>query len=154
MSETEKETAKGRQPPSWILKLVTRMHVFLHRASGGRMFNTLGGDEVCFVDMTGAKSGRLLTIPLMYIPYEKGLVLVASLGGAPKNPVWFYNIKKNPDIEVTHRGQRWKLHARLASSEEKAVIWPIADSHYAPFADYRKRTSRDIPIFICEPAEA
>ena len=108
MSETENKTSTGGPPPRRILKLVTRLHVFLHRASGGRILNTLGGNEVCFVDMTGAKSGRRLTIPLMYVPYENGLVLVASLGGAPKNPIWFHNIKKTPDIEVTQRGQRWK----------------------------------------------
>ena len=61
-------TGSGRPPPRWILKTMTRVHVFLHRLSGGRLFNKLAGDEVCFVTMTGAKSGRRLTIPLMYVP--------------------------------------------------------------------------------------
>lgn len=145
------ETAKGQGPPRWILKAITRTHVFLHRLTGGRMFNRLGKDEVVFVDMTGAKSGRPLTIPLMYVPYNEGVLLVASQGGAPRNPVWYGNLVKNPDIEVTHRGRRMQLRARLATAEEKPAFWPICDQYFAPFAQYRERTEREIPIFVCEP---
>ncbi|MDJ0849498.1 MAG: nitroreductase family deazaflavin-dependent oxidoreductase [Myxococcota bacterium] len=144
-------TPKGGPPPRWLLKAFTRLHVALHRLSGGRWFNKLGGDEVCFVTMTGAKSGRTLTIPLMYVPYEDGVLLVASQGGAPKNPVWYRNLVKTPDIEVSHRGRRMALRARLATAEEKPALWPICDRHYAPYAQYRERTTRDIPIFVCEP---
>ncbi|MDP6980690.1 MAG: nitroreductase/quinone reductase family protein [Myxococcota bacterium] len=143
----------GAPPPRWILKAMTRAHIFLHRLTGGRYFNTLSGDEVCFVEMKGAKSGRTLTFPLMYVPYHDGVVLVASQGGAPKNPVWYANLVKNPDIEVSHRGHRVKLRARLATPEERPEIWPVCDEHYAPFADYRARTDRVIPIFVCEPRE-
>ncbi len=144
-------TSAGKAPPRWIVKAITRTHVFLHGLSGGRFLNKLGGDEVCFVTMTGAKSGRTLTIPLMYVPYQQGVLLVASLGGAPKNPVWFGNLVKHPNIEVNHRGTRMRLRARQASAEEKPALWPICDQHYAPYADYRKRTTREIPIFVCEP---
>ena len=92
------------------------------------MFNTLGGDEVCFVTMTGARSGRILTVPLMYIPYEDGLLLVASQGGAPKNPAWYFNLVKHPDIEVNHRGRRMRLRARLATADEKPELWPVCDA--------------------------
>lgn len=143
--------APEKLPPRWVLKLVSRTHILLNRITGGRYFNTLGGDEVCFVTMTGARSGRRITMPLMYVPYRDGVLLVASQGGAPKNPVWYYNIAKNPDIEVRHRGRHMKLRARLATPEEKPALWPVCDAAYAPFVDYRARTSRDIPIFICEP---
>lgn len=142
---------KGAPPPRWVLKAFTRTHVLLHRLSGGRLFNKLGGDEVCFVDMTGAKSGRALTIPLMYVPYQDGVLLVASQGGAPKNPVWYRNLVQHPDITVTHRGRRMPLRARLATAEEMTELWPICDRAYAPYADYRARTDRAIPIFVCEP---
>ncbi len=140
-----------KPPPRWLLKFVSKAHVALNRASGGRMFNTLAGDDVCFVTMLGAKSGKSLTMPLMYVPYREGVLLVASLGGAPRNPVWYNNICKNPDIEVRHRGRRMQLRARLATPEEKPALWPICDAHYAPYAQYRARTARDIPIFVCEP---
>ena len=145
-------TADAKSPPRAIVKLFTRSHVFLNRLSGGRAFNTLRGDEVCFVTMTGAKSGRRLTIPLMYVPHGAGVLLVASLGGAPRNPAWYANLVKHPDIEVRHRTDKpMKLRARLARAEEKPALWPICDASYAPYADYRARTTRDIPIFVCEP---
>ena len=143
---------KGGLPPRWLLKTVTRMHVALHRLSGGRLLNTLTGDDVCFVTMTGAKSGRRLTIPLMYVPHSGGVLLVASQGGAPTNPVWYNNLVKHPDIEVRHRGRSMKLRARLATASEKPALWPICDSCYSDFADYRERTDREIPIFVCEPS--
>jgi deazaflavin-dependent oxidoreductase (nitroreductase family) len=141
----------GAPPPRWVLKLFTRTHVLLHRLSGGRLFNKLGSDDVCFVTMTGARSGRSITIPLMYVPWQDGVLLVASQGGAPKNPVWYGNLVKHPEISVSHRGRVMKLRARLATAEEKPALWPVCDRHYAPYADYRKRTTRDIPIFVCEP---
>lgn len=141
----------GAGPPRWAIKAMTRTHVFLNRLTGGRWFNSLRGDDVCFVTMKGAKSGRTLTIPLMYVPYREGVLLVASLGGAPRHPVWYHNLVKHPEISVTHRGRRMKLRARLARPEEKPALWPICDKHYAPYADYRKRTTREIPIFVCEP---
>ena len=145
-------TDAGAPPPRWVLKTMTRLHVFLHGLTGGRFFNTLAGDEVCFVTMKGARSGRTLTIPLMYVPYQGGVLLVASQGGAPKNPAWYHNLVEHHDITVSHRGSRMELRARLATPDEKSNLWPLCDEHYAPFADYRKRTTRDIPIFVCEPA--
>lgn len=126
--------------------------MLLHRLSGGKLFNTLSGDDVCFITMTGAKSGKTITIPLMHVPYQGGVLLVASQGGAPKNPVWFNNLVKHPDIQLSHRGKKLNLRARLATAEEKPGLWPICDEYYAPFAEYRARTSRDIPIFVCEPS--
>ena len=145
--------SKGTPPPRWLIKAVTRLHVLLNRLTGGRLFNTFGGDDVCFVTMKGAKSGRTLTIPLMYVPYRDGLLLVASQGGAPKNPVWYHNLVKHPEIVVSHRRRRMRLRARLANPEEKSELWPICDQHYAPYAEYRDRTDRDIPIFVCEPRD-
>ncbi len=142
---------KGAPPPRWVLKAATKAHVFLNKLSGGRWFNTLQGDEVCFVTMTGAKSGRTITIPLMYVPYREGVILVASQGGAAKNPVWYNNFVQHPDLTVRYRGHQMSLRARLASPEEKMELWPLCDEHYAPFAEYRQRTTRDIPMFICEP---
>lgn len=142
----------GRPPPRWVVKAFTRLHRVMHALSGGQLFNTLGGDEVCWVSMTGARSGRALTIPLMYIPYRDGVLLVASQGGAPKHPAWYFNLLKHPDIEVEHRGRHQRLRARLATADEKPALWPVCEASYAPYAEYRRRTSRGIPIFVCEPA--
>ena len=150
MSEL-KPAATRALPARPVMKALTRVHVLLNRLTGGRAFNTMGGDEVCFVTMTGAKTSGRRTVPLMYVPHGKGVLLVASMLGAPKNPVWYANLVKHPDIEVRHRTERMRLRARIARSEEKAALWPICDAHYAPYADYRAKTSRDIPIFVCEP---
>jgi len=151
MTNESTATKPAAAPPRWLIKAMTRTHVFLHRLFGGRRFNTLNGDEVCFVTMRGAKSGRQLTVPLMHVPYRDGVLLVASLGGAPKNPIWYQNLVAHPDIEVRHRTRSMQLRARLARADEKPALWPLCDACYAPYADYRARTTRDIPIFVCEP---
>jgi deazaflavin-dependent oxidoreductase (nitroreductase family) len=152
MTDQGKTSINQFNPPKWVLKTMSRTHICLNRITFGKMFNTLAGDEVCFVTMTGAKSGRIIEMPLMYVPYNEGVLLVASMGGSPKNPVWYNNIAGNPNITVRYRGKRMSLQARLATAAEKPLLWPICDSHYAPYADYRARTDRDIPIFVCEPA--
>jgi deazaflavin-dependent oxidoreductase (nitroreductase family) len=113
----------------WQLKLFTRLHVLLHRLSFGRAFNSLAGDEVCFVTMKGAKTARTITLPLMYVPYRDGVLLVASQGGAPRNPAWYFNLVKTPDIKVSHRGKKMTLRARIATADEKPDLWPICDQH-------------------------
>ena len=108
------------------------------------------GRDVCFVTMTGAISGRTLTKPLMYIPYGDGVLLVASLGGGPKNPTWYGNLVRQPNIEVRHKGHVMALAARLATDAERPSLWPICDAAFPPYAEYRMKTSREIPIFVCE----
>ena len=79
------------------------------------------------------------------------VLLVASQGGAPSHPLWYHNLVAHPEIQVEQGGQRRMLRARLVDREEKTRLWPICVSHYAPYADYQRRTERDIPVFRCEP---
>ena len=119
--------------------------------SNGAKMGTFAGRDVCVVTMTGAKTGKRRDVPLMYVPYEDGVILVASLGGAPVHPSWHYNLVKNPDIEVQVKGERLKLRAHRASAEEKAAVWPVCVEHYPDYDTYQARTERDIPVFICQP---
>jgi deazaflavin-dependent oxidoreductase (nitroreductase family) len=135
----------------WIIKTLAKAHVRVNLLSRGRLANKMQGHDVCFVTMTGAVTGRTLIKPLIYIPYQDGVLLVASIGGAPKNPAWHGNLAKHPDIQVRHRGERMELTARLATSTEKPELWKICDATFPPYAEYRKKTSRDIPIFVCTP---
>ena len=121
------------------------------RANGGKVGGPFAGAPVLLLTTTGAKSGKQHTTPLMYLADGDRTVVFASMGGAPKNPVWYQNLVQHPDISVTHRGRRMELRARLATPQEKPALWPICDRHYAPYADYRKRTTREIPIFVCLP---
>lgn len=137
--------------PPRVLKVLAATQVRVNQLSRGRFGNRRMGRDVCFVTMTGAVSGRTLTKPLMYVPYRQGVLLVASIGGAPKNPAWYGNLVKHPDVEVRYRGRSMQLRARLATEAEKPALWPICDAAYPLYADYRLKTSRSIPIFVCEP---
>ena len=133
------------------LKLFTALHVYLYRITGGRFFNRMGGGEICIVKMTGAKSGQPREFPLMYVPYKNGIVLVASLAGAPSHPVWYHNLIKHPLFEVRVGSIAKSLVARLATEEEKSEVWPLCCRVYPDFQLYQDRTERDIPVFICAP---
>lgn len=140
----------GKPPPRWLLKIFTRINVLVYKLSGGRLMNKLAGMPIVLVTMKGAKSGRTKTIPLMYVPHERGFILVASQGGAPKNPAWYHNLVKNPNIQVTHGGQTQALTARRVDEDEKAALWPTCIEYYPPYEQYQKRTDRRIPVFLCE----
>lgn len=149
-SDTSTRADKGAPPPRWVLKAFTKFNVIVYRVSGGRLMNRLSGMPIVLIKMKGAKSGRQIFIPLMYVPHEQGLLLVASQGGAPKNPGWFHNLMKNPEIEISHNGKTAKYLARRVSDEEKAEFWPTCVKYYPPYEDYQQRTDRNIPVFLCE----
>jgi len=134
-----------------ILKLFAALNASVYRMTGGRIMGKMGASDICVVRMQGARSGRWRDVPLMYVPNGDGVILVASLGGAPKNPMWYYNLVAHPDIEVQVKENTLRLRARLASSEEKAQVWPRCVAAYPSYETYQKRTTRDIPVFICEP---
>jgi deazaflavin-dependent oxidoreductase (nitroreductase family) len=100
----------------------------------------------------GRRSGRtistMLTSPV--VDGEK-VILVASKGGDDRDPDWYRNLKVQPDVEMTMRGRRRPMRARVASEEEMARLWPRIVAAYKPYGSYRRRTSRQIPLVICEP---
>jgi F420H(2)-dependent quinone reductase len=139
-------------PPKRVIRFFTAVNVLLYRLSGGRLMNRLEGAPICLVTMTGRKSGKRKTIALMYTPHGQDVLLVASLGGAPQHPVWYYNLKADPHVDIQAGSVRRRMLAREASPEEKRSLWPAAVANYRSFADYQKRTTREIPLFICSPA--
>lgn len=151
MNDNSTTNKEGKPPPRWFLKVYTRINVWVYRLSGGRLMNAVNGDKICLITMTGAKSGKKRTIPLMYVPHGDKVILVASQGGAPKNPVWYYNLKVHPDIMVEQDGVHRALKARHVDPEEKAQLWPVCVEYYRPYDSYQRRTTRDIPVFLCEP---
>ncbi|MCX2982307.1 nitroreductase family deazaflavin-dependent oxidoreductase [Halieaceae bacterium IMCC14734] len=152
MSQADSSTVElGKPPPKGVLKIFTRINVWVYRLSGGKLMNKLGGDPICLVTMTGARSGKRRTIPLMYVPYGDTILLVASQGGMPRHPVWYNNLVANPDVTIEEGGLLRKLRAREVAGEERAQLWPVCVEHYADYDLYRQRTEREIPVFICEP---
>ena len=134
-----------------LIKLFAQLNAAVYRMSGGRVMGKFGTSDICVVRMQGAKTGRWRDVPLMYVPNGEGVVLVASLGGAPNNPVWYHNLVAHPDIEVLVKDHTRKLRARVATAPEKASVWPKCVAAYPPYEAYQKKTTRDIPVFICDP---
>ena len=116
--------------------------------------NRLAGRTSLRVEMKGERSGKRRTIPLMYVPHEQGCLLVASQGGAPKNPVWFNNLVAHPDVKITYGGETKSMKARRLNHEEKQSLWPTCVEYYPPYQDYQDHTDRNIPVFLCESTES
>ena len=144
---TEQEVKRFRL----FLKPFSRFNSFVYKLTGGRVMGRLQGRPVMLVTMTGARSGKPRTIPLMYVPYKDGVIVVASQGGAPRSPVWMNNLIENPDVFVQYKSKKMNLRARRADDVEKAEVWPVCVEHYREYDDYQKRTDRNIPVFVCEP---
>ena len=87
----------------------------------------------------------------MHVPYQQGVILVASLGGADVHPTWYWNLKKNPEIEVFVGSEKLNLKAEQVEDRIKSDLWPLICSCYPDFADYQKSTKRNIPVFNCQP---
>lgn len=141
------EFAKMRK----FIKPFSKLNVFIYKLTRGLLMGKFQGRPVMLVTMTGAKTGNKRTIPLMYVPYKEGVIVVGSQGGAPKSPVWVKSIQQNPDVVVQYRGNKMELRARQADDAEKAEVWPTCVKNYPPYQDYQDRTDRNIPVFICEP---
>jgi F420H(2)-dependent quinone reductase len=136
-----------------FMKAYTRLNVWVYRASNGRLMNKFpNGSPICLVTMTGRRSGRKRTIPLIHVPDGDKVILVASQGGMSINPLWYHNIKANPLVGITADGVTRSMVAHLANDEEKAAVWPVAVAVYPDFNEYQARTERNIPVFICSPA--
>ena len=126
-----------------------------HRAllalTGGRFPARLGGMETLELHTVGRKSGRrrstLLTAPIVE---DRRLILVASKGGHDEHPDWYENLAANPVVEITRAGNTERFRARTASPAEKAELWPRIVKVYGGYAGYQGRSSRDIPVVICE----
>lgn len=122
-------------------------------ASGGTEGNELNGMPVVVLTSVGRKSGKLRKSPLMRVENEGKYAVVASLGGAPKNPVWYYNVVANPHVELRDGPVVKDMIAREVTGDEKAEWWERAVAAYPPYADYQNNTDRQIPVFVLEPAE-
>ena len=128
-----------------------RENAELYIASGGTQGTDLKGMPVVLLTTIGAKSGKLRKTPLMRVEHDGEYAVVASLGGAPKNPVWFYNIAANPHVELQDGTESGDYRAREVFGDEKAIWWDRAVAAYPDYADYQRKTDRAIPVFVLTP---
>lgn len=134
-------------------KLFGKVNTFVYRLTGGRLMTQYQDWDICVVKTTGAKTGKTRWVPVMYVPHQGGIIMVGSLAGSPKSPVWVNNLRAHPQVEVLHRGSKKQLLAREVFDQDRAAVWPECVKHYPPYADYQARTDRVIPVFICEPGQ-
>jgi deazaflavin-dependent oxidoreductase (nitroreductase family) len=131
---------------------ITKLNVRLYRATGGRIGGRYDQAPVCILHHRGAKSGVERETPLVYLPDGERVVIVASMGGNPKNPGWFHNLKAHPDTTVEVQGERRAVRARLVTDEaERHELWPRLLELWPAWRDYQARTARVLPVFVLEP---
>jgi deazaflavin-dependent oxidoreductase (nitroreductase family) len=138
-------------PRAWV-----RDQVKEYEGSGGTAGTTLRetGLPVVIVTNTGAKTGAVRKTPLMRVEHAGDYAAVGSQGGAPKNPVWVYNLRANPRVVVQDGAQTWAMTAREVAGAERDVWWDRAVAAYPPYAEYQQKTDRMIPVFVLERAGA
>jgi deazaflavin-dependent oxidoreductase (nitroreductase family) len=123
-------------------------------ASNGEGSSDMRGMSIIVVTSVGAKSGKLRKTPLMRVEHDGEYAAVASLGGAPNNPVWYHNLKKNPHVELQDGPVKKDYIAREVSGEERDLWWDRAVAVFPDYADYQKKTERVIPVFVLTELEA
>jgi deazaflavin-dependent oxidoreductase (nitroreductase family) len=133
-------------PRQWV-----RDQVEAYERTAGEEANTLRdtGLPVIVVTMRGNKTGKVRKIALMRVEHEGDYALVASMGGAPTNPVWYHNLQANPDeVTIQDGAAPFEAHVRELAGDERGVWWERAVAAYPPYADYQRRTERQIPVFV------
>lgn len=133
-------------PEQWV-----RDQVELYESSGGTRGTTLRGMPVVVLTTLGARSGKIRKTPLMRVEHDGRYALVASMGGAPRHPVWYHNVVANPLVELQDGPVRQEMAARELGGAEKAEWWERAVAAFPDYAQYQKRTEREIPVFVLEP---
>ena len=134
-------------PFEWVRKQVEKIE-----SSGGTEGMTLRGMPVVLLTTRGARSGKIRKFPVMRVEHGGHYAAVASLGGAPKNPVWYYNLSAQPRVTLQDGPARHEMVAREVIGVEKDEWWARAVAAYPDYADYQTRTDRVIPVFVLEPA--
>ena len=147
------DALEGTYVPStmdWVRDQVER-----YEASGGKEANTLldTGMPVVIVTMRGARSGDVRKVALMRVEHDGEYALVASFGGAPKHPVWYWNLVAHPDEVLIQDGpEPFRVHVREVEGDERERWWALAVEAYPPYAEYHERTDRVIPVLVASRA--
>ena len=140
----------GPSTRAWV-----RDQVELYEGSGGTRGTTLRdtGLPVVIITNRGARSGKLRKTPVMRVEHSGRYAAIASQGGAPTHPRWYYNLRAEPSVELQDGSRKQDMIAREVSGEERARWWERAVAAYPPYAEYQQRTDRQIPVFVLEPVD-
>ena len=135
----------GPSPSQWV-----RDQVDQYESSGGTDGTTMRGMPVVVMTMRGARSGKVRKVPVMRVEHDGAYAVVASKGGAPEHPLWYYNLVANPRVDLQDGPDRREVTARQVSGDERAAWWDRAVAAYPDYAEYQLRTQRQIPVFVLE----
>ena len=133
-------------PTKWVAEQVE-----LYESSGGMRGTTFKGLPVVIVTNQGSRTNAIRKTPLMRVVDGESYILVASIGGAPKHPLWYHNLKANPNVEIRDGVNVHKMRVReMTDPEERQRLWDIAVEAFPPYKDYQEKTKRLIPVFLAE----
>lgn len=142
-----------------FIKIGSRLNTRLYRLTRGKLGGTwrVGAalrkpTPVCLLTTVGRKSGKERTVPLLYLREDASIILVASQGGLPTNPAWYYNVRDEPAVRIQVGDDERRYLARIADDAERVDLWPRLVELYADFDTYAAWTDREIPVVICDPA--
>jgi len=134
------------------VKIMNRLNKWVYRSTGGRVGGRfLRGAPVCLLTVRGRKTGAPRTVALLYLADGDEVIVVASLGGMSKHPIWYRNLEANPDVTLQIGAAERAMTARRVSDEEKAALWARLTAMYRDFDDYQGRTTRNIPVIRLSP---
>jgi deazaflavin-dependent oxidoreductase (nitroreductase family) len=132
-------------------RALTALNVRLYRWSGGRVGGRYDSAPVCVLHHRGARTGEPRETPLVFMADGENVVIVASMGGNPRNPAWLHNVRANPEVTVEVRGRRRAMRARVLDEAQRAALWPRLLEVWPAWEDYQARTARRIPVVVLEP---
>jgi deazaflavin-dependent oxidoreductase (nitroreductase family) len=135
----------------WLLALITAVHRFAYRASGGRLGSRILWMRFLLLTHTGRRSGRRYSVPLLYVEDEGRLVVAASNAGDARDPAWWKNLRVRPEAAVRVGTRSLAVKARAATAAECARLWPRLEGAWRDFARYRRSTAREIALVVLEP---
>jgi deazaflavin-dependent oxidoreductase (nitroreductase family) len=131
----------------------SRKQVELYEATDGKQGGDLQGKPVIVLTSVGARTGKLRKTALMRVEHEDAYAVVASRGGAPRNPAWYHNLTQNPHVELQDRATKRDYLAREVTGSDKALWWERAVKVWPAYDGYQKKTDRQIPVFVLEPVK-
>ena len=145
---------KAPELPAWIKDHVAR-YLSTNGADGYLWDASLGGGKglvpTLLLTTIGRKSGRALTLPLIFGSSGADYVVVASKGGAPTHPAWYLNLQANPEVKLQVKAEKFSARARTANAAERPALWHKMVEIYAPYTQYQTKTDRQIPIVVLTP---
>jgi deazaflavin-dependent oxidoreductase (nitroreductase family) len=151
---TERRRIRNSKALALLLKYFGRAHIWIYQRTNGWLGARLLWFPAALITTTGRKSGEPRITAALYLRDGDRVVLPASFFGRGKHPMWYRNLKENPEVHVQLRGKHLDLVARDADKDERARYWPRLTRIYPPYRGYRKATDRVIPLVVCEPGQA